>query len=44
MSSYLLIHSEMCIMQVSTVEFVYHYNLDVSELLFPEVYSCDYIQ
>ena len=43
MSSYLM-HSKGFIIQVSTVEFVYHYYLDVSELLFPEVHSCDYIQ
>ena len=43
MSSY-LVHSSVFIIQLSTVEFVYHYYLDVSELLFPEVHSCDYIQ
>ena len=38
------IHSSMCIIRVSTVKFVYHYYLDVSVLLFPEVHTCDYIQ
>ena len=42
MSSY-LVHSSVFIIQLSTVEFINHYYLDISELLFPELHSCDYI-
>ena len=39
-----LIHSRQYYILVSTVYLYHHLCLDVSDLLFPEVHSCDYIQ